>query len=352
MKKLKEGFTTGACAAAAAKIAVINLISRNLVKSVNVWFPGDKYFKFTAYSVKKSETFSEASVKKFAGDDPDITNGAIIGAKVYFSNNNGIKIIGGKGVGKVTKRGLAVEVGGPAINPVPRLMIERNIKEVIDKPNLFVEIFVEEGEKLALKTLNRKLGIIGGISILGTTGIVKPVSAEAYRASIDVELNVAIANNINEVVFVTGRTSEKIAKNIFKFPDEAFVTIGDHLGFSLNKAVEKGFKKIFIVGQFGKFTKIASGEFQTHVKYSSIFISNLMSFLSEKEKQDSEFVELIKTSISARLIFEEAVNRNYDDLLKGVTTKVKENCEKYIDKKAEIKCFLVGYKDGVYANSE
>ncbi len=352
MKKLREGFTTGACAAAAAKLATLNLISNQEINTVDVWFPGDKYFNFKAYSIKKGDNFAEATVKKFAGDDPDITNGAIIGAKVYFSEDKGIKILGGKGVGRVTKRGLAVKVGDPAINPIPKLMIEKNIKEVITEPQLNVEIFVVDGDKLALKTLNKKLGIIGGISILGTTGIVKPVSAEAYKASIDVELNVAIANNINEIVFVTGRTSEKIAKKLLNLPDEAFVTIGDHIGFSLKKAVEKGFKIVNIVGQFGKFTKIASGEFQTHVKYSNIFISNLLNFISEKEKQDKEFTEMINTTISARLIFEEAIERGYTDLLENVTDKVKENCEKYVEGKIKVKCYLVGYKDGIYAKSE
>ncbi len=351
-KKLKEGFTTGACAAAAAKIAVLNLLSDKIIQSADIWFPGEKYFNFKAHSINKGKDYVEVTIKKFAGDDPDITNGAIIGARVRFSKNNFFEIKGGRGVGKVTKRGLAVNVGEAAINPVPRLMIEKNISEVTKHKNLVVEIFVVDGEKLALKTLNRKLGILGGISILGTTGIVKPVSAEAYKASIDVELNVAIANNLKEIVFVTGRTSEKIAKKIIKLPDEAFVTIGDHIGFSLKKAVEKGYKKINIVGQFGKFTKIASGEFQTHVKYSNIFISNLKRFLSEKEKNDKEFIEIIETSISARLVFEEAINRGYIDLLENVTNMVKKNCEKYIENKASIKCYLVGYKEGVYAESE
>ncbi len=352
MSKLKEGFTTGACAAAAAKLATINLISDKITKSVKVWFPDNKYFKFEAHYVEKTGDYSIATIKKFAGDDPDITNGAIIGARVFFSKNSGIEITGGKGVGIVTKRGLAVDVGNPAINPVPQIMIIKNIKEVISNIGLKVEIFVEDGERLALKTLNKKLGIVGGISILGTTGIVKPVSTEAYKASIEVEINVAVANNIKEIVFVTGRTSEKIAKKTISLPEEAFVTIGDHIGFSLKKAVEKGIEKVNIVGQFGKFTKIASGEFQTHVKYSNIFISNLLNFLSKEELEDKEFVEIIKTSISARLIFEEALKKGYYNLLNNVVKKVKENCRDYINNSINISCFLVGYKDGVYAKSE
>ncbi len=349
--QLKEGFSTGACAAAAAKLAVLNLFSNNKILETEVWFPEDKYFRFKANSLKKKDDFVEVTVKKFAGDDPDVTNGAIIGAKVFKNNTNRITILGGKGVGTVTKKGLAVSPGNPAINPVPQLMIRKNIEEITDQRNITVEIFVVNGEELAKKTFNKKLGIIGGISILGTTGIVKPVSVEAYLASIDVELNVAKANNIDTVILVTGRTSEKIAKSFLNFPEEAFVTMGDHIGFSLKKAVEKGFESIYIVGQFGKFTKIASGEFQTHVKYSNIYIANLINFLSESERSP-DFIKLIKNTISARHVFETAVERGFDDLLKNVTKQVALNCYKFIKGKKKVKAFLVGYKGGLYAEKE
>jgi len=352
MKKLKEGFTTGACAAAAARIALLNIINKKTVLSTNVWFPNEKYFHFKALWVKKDKNSCEAAVKKFAGDDPDVTNGAIIGAKVSISNEKGIFITGGKGVGKVTKKGLAIPPGNPAINPGPLLMIKKNIKEVLKEPSVKVEIFVENGEKIAEKTLNKKLGIIGGISILGSTGIVKPVSLEAYLASIEVELNVAIASGLNEIFFVTGRTSEKIARTCFKYANEdSFVTIGDHIGFSLKKAVEKGFKKINIVGQFGKFTKIASKEFQTHVKYSEIFIKNLLNFLSETEKQDNEFVNLINNTISARHVFETALEKGYTDIIQSITNEVAKNCYLYIEKNCPVNAFLAGYKEGIFAEA-
>ncbi len=352
LKKLREGFTTGACAAAAARIGFINLLSEKTVFSTEVWFPNNKFYKFKALWIKKEKNLCEVAIKKFAGDDPDITNGAIIGAKVAFSGKKGISIVGGNGVGKVTKKGLAVPPGKPAINPVPLLMIRKNLELINKKTGLTVEIFVENGEKLSEKTLNKKLGIIGGISILGTTGIVKPVSVDAYLASIEVELNVAKAANINDIFFVTGRTSEKIAMENFPYtPEEAFVTIGDHIGFSLQKAVEMKFASINIVGQFGKFTKIASGEFQTHVKHSTIFIKNLIHFISDKEKKDHEFIKLINESISARHVFETALEKGYENILNNITEKVAINCYDFILKKCRINTLLAGYKEGIFAKA-
>ena len=352
MKKLREGFTTGACAAAAARLALLNILNRETVFSTKVWFPNNLYFNFKALWIKRGNRSCEAAVKKFAGDDPDVTNGAIIGAEVKLTKEKGINITNGYGVGIITKKGLAIPPGNPAINPGPLLMIRKNIEEVIDEPSLEVKIFVENGEKLAEKTLNKKLGIVGGISILGSTGIVKPVSVEAYLASIDVEMNVAFAAGVKDIFFVTGRTSEKIARENFSgLKEDSFVTIGDHIGFSLKKAVEKGFESINIVGQFGKFTKIASGEFQTHVKYSTIFIKNLLKFLSDDEMSDSEFTELINNTISARHVFETALEKGYKNILQYVTNAVAKNCYDYMGGKVKINTYLAGYNGGIFAEA-
>ncbi len=351
MKKLREGFTTGACAAAAAKLAVMNLSTDKLIFTADVWFPDNIYFQFNAFNIAKQNDTVSVLVKKFAGDDPDITNGALIGAKVKRIDKSGIVIKGGKGVGKVTKKGLAIPPGEPAINPIPLLMISTNINQVDPNPKYEVEIFVIDGEKLAEKTLNNKLGIVGGISILGTTGIVKPVSVEAYLATIELELNVAREYNIDEIVFTTGRTTEKIAKSFLNFDNEAYVTVADNIGFSLKKAADYGFKKIHLVGQFGKFTKIASGEFQTHVKNSNIFISNLINFLNQDERDD-DFINLIKESISARDVFEMALNKNFLGLLKNVTDRVARNCSDFISGRVSIHAYLVGYNSTLYSESE
>ncbi len=354
-KKLRSGFTTGACAAAATKIALLSVINKQpFFKKVKVWFPQDIYHYFKAYSVEKiSDNSYKVIVKKFAGDDPDITDGALIGAKVKYMPKDEliIKISGGRGVGRVTKPGLPVKMGDFAINPGPRLMIERNVKEVVNKGCVEIEIFVEKGEELAKKTLNKKLGIIGGISILGTTGIVKPISTEAWLDTIKVEMNVAKAVNIKEIVLVTGRTTENILKKFFDFKEEAYITVGDHIGFSLKEAVNKGFEKIVLGGMFGKFTKIACGEFQTHVKNSTLFLDKLSTFFKESGIDDNDFLKIIKNSITARNVFEKAMEKGYLKFLQKICDVVCENCYEYIERKALIKTILVGYKGGIIAQS-
>ncbi len=354
--KLRYGFSTGACASASAKIALLSIINNKPIKDkVSVWFPENKYYKFKAEKVELiSENKAMAIVKKFAGDDPDITDGALIGAIVKYekSNNLKIEITGGKGVGKVTKPGLPVKVGSHAINPVPKLMIKKNIKEVVSSGNIWVEIFVVNGEKLAKKTLNPKLGIIGGISILGTTGIVKPLSIQAWLDTIKVEMNVALHQGIKEVVLVTGRTTENILKKNYNFKDEAFVTVGDHVGFSLKEAVNKGFKKIIFAGMFGKFTKVASGEFQTHVKNSTLTMKKILIFFKETNIKDESFEKIILNSVTARNVFEEAVKRSYFDFLNLICKRVCENCYKYISGKIPVKTILVDYKGEIVAEAE
>ena len=355
-KKLRSGFTTGACSAAATKIAILSIIKNAPIKDkVDVWFPDNRYFSFKPYSIKKiSENCYEVIIKKFAGDDPDITDGALIGAKVLYKpcEKLKIRIKGGKGVGKVTKPGLPVKVGDYAINPVPRLMIEKNIKEVVSSGEIEVEIFVIDGEKLAKKTLNEKLGIIGGISILGTSGIVKPVSTQAWLDTIKIEMNVAKAVGLKEIVLVTGRSTEKILKKEFNFKDEAYITIGDHIGFSLKEGVKKGFNHIILAGMFGKFTKIACGEFQTHVKNSTLFIKKLAEFFVDfKKEYDKDFLEIIKNSITARNVFDEALKRGYTDFLEYICNKVCENCYDFIEKKVKITTILVGFSGGVIAKA-
>ena len=182
-KKLRYGFTTGSAATAAAKSAAEFLINGNYSENVEIILPNNSKLSIETKVLEKNDNYSICSIIKDAGDDPDITNGIEIFAKVRKIEETEIKIIGGIGVGKVTKKGLAIEIGDWAINPVPRQMIRENLSEYIKDKNfgLEVEIIVPNGEEIAKRTLNEKLGVIGGISILGTTGIVKPMSEEAYK---------------------------------------------------------------------------------------------------------------------------------------------------------------------------
>jgi cobalt-precorrin-5B (C1)-methyltransferase len=274
-KELRQGFATGTAAAAAAQGALYELMGLTCPDRVDVALPGGGSLVIPLHRHGLTGDQGEAVVIKDAGDDPDVTNGAEIGARVWrlesAGENEEISIRGGTGVGRVTKPGLSVPVGEPAINPVPRKMICRALRQVWDEVNpgeplrLAVEIFVPRGTELARHTLNPRLGIVGGISILGTTGIVKPFSHQAYRATIAASLRVARAAGVKHIVFSTGGKSEGYLKALLPaLPDEAFVQMGDYVRFALQVAAHMGFSEITVAAFFGKALKMAQGFGHTH----------------------------------------------------------------------------------------
>ena len=275
-KELRQGFSTGTAAAAAAQGALYELLGLSCPEWVEVPLPGGGSLTIPLFRHGQSGDRGEALVIKNAGDDPDVTNGAEIGARVWRleetpGTEEEITLLGGEGVGRVTKPGLAVTVGEPAINPVPRRMIKKALRQVWDavKPReplrLAVEIFVPRGQELARHTLNPRLGILGGISILGTTGLVKPFSHQAYRATIAASLRVARAAGLQHIAFSTGGKSEGYLKEILpNLPEEAFVQMGDYVRFAFKVAAGMGFKEISVAAFFGKALKIAQGFGHTH----------------------------------------------------------------------------------------
>jgi cobalt-precorrin-5B (C1)-methyltransferase len=274
-KELRQGFSTGTAAAAAAQGALYELLGRPCPDRVEVDLPGGGRLSISLHRHGRHGARGEAVVIKDAGDDPDVTNGAEIGARVWRLESPGaeedIALLGGEGVGRVTKPGLPVPVGEPAINPVPRKMIRWALRRVWDEIcpkeplRLRVEIFVPRGEELARHTLNPRLGIVGGISILGTTGLVKPFSHQAYRATIASSLKVAQATGLKQIGFSTGGKSEEHLKALLpELPEEAFVQMGDYVSFALKVAARMGFFQITASAFFGKALKIAQGFGHTH----------------------------------------------------------------------------------------
>jgi len=263
-RPLRPGFTTGTAATAAALAALRLLAGEERPETVRVKLPGCGHLDVPVAGGRRlGPDEAEATVVKDAGDDPDVTNGAIIGVRLRRLPGGGLTITGGRGVGRVTKPGLALPPGEWAINPGPRAMLKDNLASFSGS----VEIFVEKGEELAARTLNPRLGIVGGLSILGTTGIVKPCSHEAYLATIDTALSLARALGFREVVLTTGRQSEKLARcGRPSLGEEAFVQIADFFGDSLKKAAEAGFEKISLAVFFGKAVKQAAGLANTHAQ--------------------------------------------------------------------------------------
>lgn len=318
---LKSGFTTGTAAAAAAKAALIRIVTGSDPDFVDILLLTEDRIRIPVHGCKLiSGCRAIATVVKDAGDDPDVTHGAEIGAIVTIGTAHdaresrdvegsdeffpGITITGGEGVGHVTLPGLEIPPGQPAINPGPQKMIAQAVEDVLGpKPwnqAITVEVFVPKGRLLAEKTLNARLGIIGGISILGTTGIVRPMSHEAYEATIASSLSVARAGGCMQVVLTTGRRSERFAQGVVPdLPEIAFIQIGDFFKISLEKAVQKGFGRITLAVLFGKAVKMAQGFAHTHAARSDLSLA-VLSEWALAAVGDGEFSRRLSRANTAR----------------------------------------------------
>jgi len=268
MKKvisLREGYTTGSCAAAAAKAAAIALYHQRMVSVVDLVLPGGRMATIPIAGVRLERDRAYSWVIKDAGDDPDITHGAEIWVELQRSATGEIIIRGGAGVGIVTKPGLPIPPGQPAINPVPQRMIIQAVREVIGpESGAIVTISIPEGERLAHKTFNPRLGIIGGISIIGTTGIVRPMSDKGLKDALICSLDIARASGWGTIVLVPGNHGEQSVLKWFCFHQEQVVQTSNFIGFMLEQVASRGFTRIILAGHPGKLAKLLRGDFDTH----------------------------------------------------------------------------------------
>ncbi|MHB1740524.1 MAG: cobalt-precorrin-5B (C(1))-methyltransferase [Actinomycetes bacterium] len=281
-RALRTGWTTGTCASAAAKAAVLLLATGKAPDQVEVGLPGGRRVKFTPHrAALLADGQAEAVVVKDAGDDPDVTHGAHLTATVSWQPQPGVLLERGEGVGVVTKPGLGLEVGGPAITSTPRRMITAAVTEALAAERrtgtgVRVVISVPDGERMARKTTNARLGILGGISILGTTGIVRPFSTASWRASVVQAISVMAAQGEDTVVLCTGGRTEAGAMSLLPgLAEVCFVEVGDFTGAALHRAVEVGLRRVVFVGMVGKLTKLASGVLMTHYTRSRVDVALL-----------------------------------------------------------------------------
>lgn len=358
-KSLKKGFTTGAAAAASAKAGLISLLTCQSPKKVEIVFLTGETRVIDVHNITTfSKTFCEASVIKDAGDDPDITHKAEIGVTVELvSGSPGVTITGGKGVGLVTKPGLEVEVGEPAINPGPRQMIEEAVHQTYQslcmpfRHHVHVEVFVPKGEELARKTLNARLGILGGISILGTTGVVTPMSHDAYIATIKSGINVAAANNIKTLVFTTGRRSERFAMERFEnFKEEAFIQTGDFFKASLDMAQDQtAIKAIIYTVFFGKAVKMALGFPHTHAAKSELTLKQLSQWALDITGSSS-LARDIQGANTARHAFS-YIYPNYPKLIAFVGEKIKSQALNFCSHRLDIRSIIFDFQGNMVFDS-
>jgi cobalt-precorrin-5B (C1)-methyltransferase len=329
---LQYGITTGATAAAAAKAAAIAIVN-GPVDRVVIPTPIGLRFEIPVKSCKKlSADSAQAVTVKDAGQDIDATDKMEITATVRLTDDGKITIKSGEGVGVVTKPGLQVPIGEGAINPVPRAMITEAVKEALPQGRgAEIIISAPQGANIAKKTMNDKLGVKGGISILGTTGVVKPLSLEACRRSLVPQIDVAIARGYKRIILVPGNIGERIAKEKFYVPEEAIVQTGDFVGYMLDKAVEKGVKEIIFIGHSGKLVKVAARIFNTHHKVGDARNEVVASYAGAAGATQKTIQELLaaNTTDEATEILRQAnlVEATYDRIAERVHKQVSDRVE-------------------------
>ena len=305
-KKYRRGYTTGSCATAASKAATYMLLTKKKIKTINIDTPKGIPLTLDVQNISLNNDYVECSIKKDGGDDIDATHTMDIYAKAEIidrENGEGIIVCGGYGIGVVTKKGLSVEVGKAAINPTPMKMINYEIRKVIGEDisatlgegkSLKITISAPKGEEIAKKTFNPRLGIIGGISIIGTTGIVEPMSDEGWKKSLSIELKMKKEQGLDKIILVPGNHGEEFIQNELGLDIKYVVRMSNFVGYMLMEAKRMGYKKILLAGHIGKFIKVSAGIFHTHSKVADarneIMISNLalmgapLEFLQEIDK--------------------------------------------------------------------
>lgn len=307
-RALRTGWTTGTCATAATRAALALLVDGTPPATVEVALPSGRRVAFPVEDCTwLQDDTTEAVVVKDAGDDPDVTDRAHLTATVAWADAPGVHLWGGDGVGTVTRPGLGLEVGAPAINATPRAMIEATVAEAIDPEarGLDVVISVPDGERMARRTTNRRLGILGGISILGTTGIVRPFSTASWRASVLQAIDVMAAERVPTCVLSTGGRTEKAAMGLRPdLPQVAFVEVGDFTGAAVTRCVERGLDDVLFVGMAGKLAKLGAGVMMTHYTRSTVDTAYLAE-VTVRAGGDDAVVDGIRGANTGRHTYEQ-----------------------------------------------
>ena len=340
-KKYRRGYTTGSCATAASKAATYMLLTKKKIKTINIDTPKGIPLTLDVQNISLNNDYVECSIKKDGGDDIDATHTMDIYAKaeiIYRENGEDIIVCGGYGIGVVTKKGLSVEVGKAAINPTPMKMITYEIRKVIGEDisatlgegkSLKITISAPKGEEIAKKTFNPRLGIIGGISIIGTTGIVEPMSDEGWKKSLSIELKMKKEQGLDKIILVPGNHGEQFIREKLNLDMKYVVRTSNFIGYMLKEAQRMGYKKILMAGHIGKFIKLSAGIFNTHSKVadarSEILISNLALM-----KAPYDLLEKINECLTAEEAVEVINENNYTEFYDKVSNKCRYKVKQYL----------------------
>lgn len=369
-KKYRRGYTTGSCATGASKAAVYMLITKNRINTINIDTPKGIPLLLKVDNINISDTFVECSIKKDGGDDIDATHTMDIYARAEIvaknDKNKGyltlkdidslstnseckselykfIRVYGGTGIGVVTKKGLSMDVGKPAINPTPLKMINHEIRKLIgdnfesilgnDKV-LKITIFAPQGETVAKKTFNPRLGIVGGISIIGTTGIVEPMSDEGWKKSLSIELQMKKEQGLDKIILVPGNHGEQFIREKLNLDIKYVVRVSNFIGYMIKEAQRIGYKKILMAGHIGKFIKVSAGIFNTHSKVadarSEILVANLALMGARYE-----FLNKINQCVTTEEAVELINNSEYREVYNILSNKCRERVKQYLNEDSD-----------------
>jgi cobalt-precorrin-5B (C1)-methyltransferase len=354
-KKLRLGYTTGTCAAAATKASALMLLNSIKISTIELVLPNGEKITLEVKDVIMLDNAVSCCIIKDAGDDPDVTDGIKIYSKVKMTKNE-IVINGGIGVGKVTKPGLPCKVGQAAINPVPRRMIEQelhNISKQYDYQGGFeVEVFVPEGEEVAKKTFNARLGIYGGISILGTTGIVEPMSETAIIDTIKLEIDSRKENAQKILLMSPGNYGLDFTKDFLGLDIDSAVKISNFIGEAFDYALYKGFNKILLIGHVGKLVKIAAGVMNTHSKIADcrneIFAAH-SALAGAKKEVIENIMNTTNTDEIHRILAEENLS---DAVYESILKKIEFNIDYRLMNKVQVGIVIFSNTNGILMKSE
>ncbi len=336
-KKLRYGYTTGSCATAAAKAAAWMLRYQKKLSHIEIDTPKGWILDIPIEDVELTSEYARCAVVKDGGDDPDVTHGMKIYAEVRASAAYALK--GGIGIGTVTKKGLPAAVGEPAINPVPREMIKKAVASVMGTTSsVEVTISAPEGLERAKKTFNPKLGIVGGLSIIGTSGIVEPMSEEALKATMCIELKMLTEESVDSIIYAPGNYGRDYAREI-GLNEKHLVKTSNFIGFMMDEAARQGVKKILWVGHLGKMVKVASGIFQTHSKYADGRMETLAAHLALLEAP-VELIKCVMASGTTDEAIEYIVEQGYGSVFDQIAGAISKRCKERVHGEIEVGTIL------------
>lgn len=355
-KKYKRGYTTGSCATGAAKAATYMILTKETLETVNIDTPKGIPLNLKVENVDINNVFAQCSIQKDGGDDIDATHKMHIYAKAELIDCNEIIIDGGIGIGRVTKKGLGIEIGKAAINKTPISMIQSEVRKVIgDTKGVKITIFAPEGETIAKKTFNPRLGIVGGISIIGTTGIVEPMSDEGWKKSLSIELEMKKAQGMDKVILVPGNHGEMFIKESLGIDSKYIVRTSNFIGYMLKEVQRVGFKKILMAGHLGKYVKIAGGIFNTHSKVADarneILIANL-ALMNAPFELINKVNECLTTEEFIEIL-EDDKYKKYKEIYNILSEKCKKRIDIYMnDDEIEIEVMIFSMEKKLLGKSK